>query len=1002
MKRLLLTVTTLSFFLWLCFPSTTTNANGMHNPLRRYPILQFFATNWRDIQKRLPEIVQAGYGALWLPPPEKAGTGRNSVGYDPADRFDLGDRFQYGSVVTQYGSTHDLIELINEAHRLGLEVYFDTVANHNANRVAVKPDGYPDLIPQDFHIKSVSALNNDEMTDFTRFSFQIWNNDLLGLEDLAQEDGNMVLPVGSPLPPGVSLNAAGKPSFIRHPFTSQYYLTGARGGEDVREFLNRWGKWLGNTIGADGFRLDAVKHIPPPFWGGARSFTSPTDGRTYKVSAPPFLNELQSGVAQRSGHNAYTFGEALSGDGIELGVYAQTGMLLLDFPLRFNFANVYNSNGFGDIGATFSNPPSVFGIGFEYGGIDRNVGVTFVHSHDDPAPTSNNLATAHVLTRVGRPIVYFDGNNIADGSNGFPKPGRSDALGEGSKLTTSLVEVHNKFARGDMISRFSSNDLFVFERIVDGNGVMLVGLNDRGDRAEFGTQTANVQTAFAAGTVLIDYSGQMPPLTVDSNGRVTISVPTNNDPTNDPPNPPPPGVFCNGDTCFENNGRGFVLYAPATPQAPVGGTPIVIEENGVSLPLQNFPTVDGRFNDPQPNTTFAAPVVTTNKITLKVSTDATAASAAIRLDDGAPINNRTPLTNTPENLSDGFVIADKQSPGNFTINDIDISNLAEGLHVVRALVFTNTVANKPPLFSTFTQVFFVNRPSKNRITIDGTIIDDFRPLPVAKQLVAASEGDKGVNELKAMFVEHDEKNLYIGLSSRINGAESANSLNGIVLFIDTDFGRRTGLTNFDLLNDDSGPATRLLSNSRVEAPLGFGAEIAIASFRGGGLNIAPVAPFVSDFAIAPPVGARAGVYRIDTAKPDDLMELPGFIGFNSANIAQRATAADEEESPRVPDNGFEVAIHLDDLFPNFDGDGLAGNDNNDGGFPITAILGLVAYITSTGETGQVTGAANQLGGRAPAIGFVKNQFLPTHPQFRNPPGQQPIRLTHAAIVTKFR
>jgi hypothetical protein len=299
------------------------------------------------------------------------------------------------------------------------------------------------------------------------------------------------------------------------------------------------------------------------------------------------------------------------------------------------------------------------------------------------------------------------------------------------------------------------------------------------------------------------------------------------------------------------------------------------------------------------------------------------------------------------------------------------------------------------MFNTFTQLFFVDRPENNRITIDGVIANDFDFRPQAIQIVPPSAEDRGINELKALFVEQDARNFYIGIPANINGAENGNSLNGVVIFIDTDFGRRTGLTNFNALNDDSGPATRLLSNSQVEAPPAFGAEIAIASFRGGGLNIAPVAPFVSNFAATPPVGARAGIYRINPAKLNDLSELPGFMAFNASSIVNNGNPAD---TPLALNNGFEVAIRLDDLFPDFDGDRVPGNNNDDGGVPPQALLGIVAYITSTGETGEVTGAAAQAGGRPAAVGSVKNQILPPQPQLRNNPGQQPVKLLHPIVV----
>ena len=57
----------------------------------------------------MPELAEAGYDSLWLPPPTKA-SGALSVGYDEFDAFDLGDNEsgQSGSISTFYGTTADL------------------------------------------------------------------------------------------------------------------------------------------------------------------------------------------------------------------------------------------------------------------------------------------------------------------------------------------------------------------------------------------------------------------------------------------------------------------------------------------------------------------------------------------------------------------------------------------------------------------------------------------------------------------------------------------------------------------------------------------------------------------------------------------------------------------------------------------------------------------------------------------------------------------------------
>src|SRR2546428_11130856 len=53
-------------------------------------MLQLFNLSWNEIADKIPEIAEAGYSSLWLPPPAKGGSGF-SVGDDLFDPFDLGD-----------------------------------------------------------------------------------------------------------------------------------------------------------------------------------------------------------------------------------------------------------------------------------------------------------------------------------------------------------------------------------------------------------------------------------------------------------------------------------------------------------------------------------------------------------------------------------------------------------------------------------------------------------------------------------------------------------------------------------------------------------------------------------------------------------------------------------------------------------------------------------------------------------------------------------------------
>jgi alpha-amylase len=86
---------------------------------------------WNFIKSKLPAIAQAGFTALWLPPANKAASWK-SMGYDPYDYYDLGEFDQKGGVPTWFGSKADLLDLIESAHALGLQVYADLVFNHNS------------------------------------------------------------------------------------------------------------------------------------------------------------------------------------------------------------------------------------------------------------------------------------------------------------------------------------------------------------------------------------------------------------------------------------------------------------------------------------------------------------------------------------------------------------------------------------------------------------------------------------------------------------------------------------------------------------------------------------------------------------------------------------------------------------------------------------------------------------------------------------------------------
>src|SRR5437763_960215 len=250
-------------------------------------MLQLFQVNWSELIQKMPEIAEAGYTSLWLPPPSK-GSSVFSVGYDQFDPFDLGDQNQRGTIATKYGTKAQLLQVVETAHRFGIRVYFDNIVNHRGFDVpgynASAPTNlYPGLAPQDFHLQTVSGGYYANWPSIANFNnqWEVQNQPLSGLIDLANEPGAINNNFGPSLG-----STAPKISFIRQPGSNSYYMVtnlpsiggpwhpfnGTNGvpvSEDVNAYLIRAAIWLLNETKCDGFRLDAVKHVPSGFFGDA-------------------------------------------------------------------------------------------------------------------------------------------------------------------------------------------------------------------------------------------------------------------------------------------------------------------------------------------------------------------------------------------------------------------------------------------------------------------------------------------------------------------------------------------------------------------------------------------------------------------------------------------------------------------------------------------------------------------------------------------------------------
>lgn len=711
-------------------------------------MLQWFESRWDTIEYRVPDFFLAGYRSVWLPPPSRC-SDPSSPGYDPFDRFDLGSP----GLPTLYGTQSRLQAMVSELHQANGLVYFDWIMNHNSSRTtnaaffaAGAWPGFvvtaPGLPWGDFHVSGKQAENPNNP------NYDVWNGDLLGLIDIAQETNIQLIrqPIDSTnplnIPAGTTYNRpntnnrqfypdsnplTGTPLTFTNPllgtpqtvwkFNTQNPMSGVPVAENGTGLLIRASQWMVEVNGADGFRLDAAKHIPQWFWN--QYF----DSAIYQRRVTPGGSIV----------NPFTFGEVVDGNGF-IRTYTRKDAFADRDALDLNGAgalrDLMNARGLGSwstvIGAHLDNADDGFNNG--------TLGVNHVFSHDNGSAGNGSTAPAlpdsslyampefcYLLFRTGLPIVYHNARQFATQftSRGFwPREGSPTAMGQFNNDLVKLVQLSNGYGHGlfvpindtDPVNQ-SNADVLVFERRrnnTDGSrvGNVVVGVNDS---YSSGVQQRSVVVSYPQGARLheltgnhgdpvVDPNNQIPELlTVGAGGRVLLTIPNNKN--------------ANG----VDHHKGYVVYGLAAPSGTLSVSPVA---STLAADPVSVPSAARRLNPIE--------VVTSDTFTLRLQTEKTDPLdpewddfAAFRIDQGFRDFNANGGVDFPEN--DAFIpgferFLTTNQPLYNTANTngvyeqtIDARQLSEGYHYISVMCFRRRAANSEPIFTEFRKVIYVDR-----------------------------------------------------------------------------------------------------------------------------------------------------------------------------------------------------------------------------------------------------------------------------------------------------
>ena len=741
-------------------------------------ILQDFESTWQTITSRTPDIFAAGYGGVYTPPPGRAQSGNQSVGYDVYDRFDLGS----AGNPTLYGTATGLKTMVNAIHTMGGNSYIDLVWNQSgfaddstSSGAFANAGGYPGFAltlqnsnssAPGYNTQGYNAADGDYNSAYATGD---QNERLAGLVDINQATNNVFIRqptvAGSdniPGPtPGASAyfytglanvpNAANaqfypqtgynsqtfydptlNETFTRSNFNTSSPMSGTPVAENALGYLQRYAQYMVQVIGADGFRVDAAKNMPE--W-----VMNYLDLATYDSSNRYYLNGSQE--------NIFSFSEVYDSSGSLLTSYVNKSIYssgantvggnrdVEDYPLYFAMdsnltGTTANNNWYNVVSASIDcYDPSNGSQDLTPSG---STGVKFVSNQDVGAPSLDSVAYAYTLMLPGNAMVYYNGHNFGtESQRNFPDEGREDALGGayGSALTT-LVDLRNRFGRGNYRQDWLETNQYAFER--QGSALVMLSNNTTA-----GYDSRTIDVTFAAGTPLIEQTGNAHGSVADPLGNIPQLLIVNADSGS------PTGASVNarflrnsavnsaGTSVY--TGDGYLIYTIPTPSGTMSLTNVASTFGGVipntsdsNIAYENGTDVASTINVVK-TSTFQVQLntVAANLLGYYRYQDADGDNAIIKVDGGIDVSNTNGLFTDPTNaVTYGFEpFVTTSSPGYYAASGngsyaqtINTSQLGQGYHYITVEAFTHRTDGGPAVYTDWKETVYVDLAPPNSTT----------------------------------------------------------------------------------------------------------------------------------------------------------------------------------------------------------------------------------------------------------------------------------------------